>query len=61
MLAWQTTEGQTVRVEFTGIEGRGVEVQQTFSADSASSVDEQRDEWQAVLDNFAHHVARVTA
>lgn len=60
-LMWQTPEGQTVRVEFTDDERGSVRLDQTFSADPALSVDEQRDEWQGVLDGFAHHVARTIA
>lgn len=61
LLTWQTAEGQTVRVEFTETEHGSVTLRQTFSADPASSADEQRDEWQWVLDGFAHHVARMTS
>lgn len=57
LLEWQTPEGQRVRVEFAD-KGRLVEVQQTFSADPTVTVDEQRDDWQGVLDSFAQHVER---
>lgn len=60
-LTWQTAEGQTVRVEFTESEDGRVEVHQTFSGDPALSVEEQRDDWQRVLDSFARHVARITS
>lgn len=60
-LTWQTADGQTVRVEFTESEPDRVEVHQTFSADPALNVEEQRDDWQTVLDSFARHVARITS
>jgi uncharacterized protein YndB with AHSA1/START domain len=34
----------------------GVTVRETFDAESAHSVEQQRDGWQAILDNFARHV-----
>jgi hypothetical protein len=37
----------------------GVTVRQTFDADSTSTVDEQRQDWQSVLDSFARHVAAI--
>lgn len=59
VLAWETSEGQSVCVELTERDGT-VELQQTFSADPAVSVDAQCDEWQGVLDSFAQHVARLS-
>ncbi len=48
---------RTLRVEFlTGPDG--VTVRETFDADPTHSIDQQRDGWQAILDNFARHVAR---
>ena len=44
-------------VEFTA-EADGVIVRETFDAESAHSVDQQRDGWQAILNNFAKHVAQ---
>jgi uncharacterized protein YndB with AHSA1/START domain len=60
-LTWQTDQGQTVRVEFADDDRGNVTLHQTFSADPAESVDEQREEWQRVLDGFARHVACVIA
>jgi uncharacterized protein YndB with AHSA1/START domain len=34
----------------------GVTVRETFDAESTHSVDQQRDGWQAILNNFARHV-----
>jgi uncharacterized protein YndB with AHSA1/START domain len=36
--------------------GNGVTVRVTFDAESTHSVDQQRDGWQAILNNFAKHV-----
>jgi uncharacterized protein YndB with AHSA1/START domain len=36
----------------------GVTVRETFDAESAHSVEQQRGGWQAILDNFARHVER---
>lgn len=60
VLAWETSEGQRVRLELTE-SGGTVELRQTFSADPAVNVDVQRDDWQGVLDSFAQHVARLSA
>ena len=46
---------RTLLVEFDdGPEG--VTVRETFDAESTHSVEQQRDGWQAILDNFARHV-----
>jgi uncharacterized protein YndB with AHSA1/START domain len=46
---------RTLLVEFEdGPEG--VTVRETFDAESTHSVEQQRDGWQAILDNFARHV-----
>lgn len=57
VLAWETSEGQRVHVEFTESDGT-VELRQTFSADPDVNVDVQRDDWQGVLGSFAQHVMR---
>ncbi len=43
-------------VEFTPVTG-GVSVRVTFDAETVHSVEMQRGGWQAILDNFARHVA----
>lgn len=44
-----------LRVEFTpGPEG--TTVRETFDAESTHSIEQQREGWQAILDNFARHV-----
>lgn len=48
---------RALRVEF--VPGPdGVTVRETFDAESSHSIAEQREGWQAILDNFARHVAR---
>jgi len=46
---------RAVSVEFLE-EAGGVRVRETFDAENTFSVDQQRDGWQAILDNFARHV-----
>ena len=46
---------RTLQVEF--FDGAsGVTVRETFDAESTHSVDQQRDGWQSILNNFARHV-----
>lgn len=44
------------RVEFLPAT-EGVRVRVTFDAEETHSIDQQREGWQAILDNFARHVA----
>ncbi len=46
---------RTLRVEFFAGAG-GVTVSETFDAESTHSVEQQREGWQAILNNFALHV-----
>jgi uncharacterized protein YndB with AHSA1/START domain len=46
---------RTLVVEFVPTPG-GVTVRETFEAESTHSVEQQREGWQAILDNFARHV-----
>lgn len=47
---------RAARVEFT--EGpEGVKVRVTFDSEPSHSIEQQRDGWQAILNNFARHVA----
>lgn len=48
-------DGRVLLVEFMAAEN-GVKVRETFDAESTHSVEQQRDGWQAILDNFARHV-----
>lgn len=56
LIAWRTDEGRHVRVEFRQA-GEAILLHQTFEAEPEPSVEEQRRDWQAVLDSFARHVA----
>ncbi|MEO3433585.1 SRPBCC domain-containing protein [Inquilinus sp. CAU 1745] len=57
VIEWREGD-RVVRVEFK--EGdAGVVVNQTFDADPTPSVNEQRREWQRVLDSFARHVTAI--
>ena len=49
--------GFTARYEFLETD-TGVTFRQTFDAKSTQTEGEQRSEWQAVLDRFAHYVER---
>jgi uncharacterized protein YndB with AHSA1/START domain len=46
---------RTLRVEFS-VGPKGVTVRETFDAESTHSVEQQRQGWQAILDNFVRHV-----
>jgi len=46
---------RTLRVEFLPVPG-GVTVRETFMAEQTHSEEQQRQGWQAILDNFARHV-----
>lgn len=48
---------RVLRVEFEAGPD-GVTVRETFDAESSHSIEQQRDGWQAILDNFARHVER---
>jgi uncharacterized protein YndB with AHSA1/START domain len=50
---------RTLRVEFVPTE-QSVTVRETFDAESTHPIEQQRDGWQAILDNFARHVASTT-
>ncbi|MBU0555582.1 MAG: SRPBCC family protein [Alphaproteobacteria bacterium] len=45
------------RVDFEP-ENDGVRVRVTFEAEEEHGIDQQREGWQAILDNFARHAAR---
>ena len=47
--------GRTLRVEFIMGE-QGVTVRETFEAETTHPAEQQRQGWQAILDNFARHV-----
>lgn len=55
VIEWRTDDDRHVRVEFAETKA-GIIVHQLFDAEPAPSADEQRQDWQGVLDNFARHV-----
>jgi uncharacterized protein YndB with AHSA1/START domain len=46
---------RTMQVAFSQ-EAGGVRVRETFEAETTHSIEQQREGWQAILDNFARHV-----
>ena len=55
LIEYVMSDGRTVRVEF--IDGaNGVTVRETFDAEDTHTAKQQRQGWQAILDNFARHV-----
>lgn len=59
-IAWRNDQGRHARIEFRNGIG-AVHVRQTFEADPEPSMEEQRQDWQAVLDGFARHVTARTS
>lgn len=55
-IEYRMSDGREVQVEFVEREG-GVLVRETFDAETENSPELQRGGWQAILDNFARHVA----
>ena len=47
---------RTAKVEFADAP-EGVKVRVSFDSESTFSIEQQREGWQAILDNFARHVA----
>jgi uncharacterized protein YndB with AHSA1/START domain len=57
LIEWrQMDDDRLVRVDFSE-NGTGTIVRQTFDADPTIPSDEERADWQGVLDNFGRHVA----
>lgn len=48
---------RTARVEFAPVPQGGVQVRVSFDAETTHTEQQQRAGWQAILDNFARHVA----
>lgn len=55
LIEYTLGDERTVRVEFVPGAG-GVTVRETFDAEDAHSAEQQRQGWQAILDNFKQHV-----
>jgi len=59
LIEWRTDGDRNVRVQFVET-AAGIVVHQEFDAEPIPSVDEQRQDWQDVLDNVARHIAAIT-
>ena len=55
LIEYEMDDQRAVTVEFIEEPG-GVRVRETFDAEGTFSVEQQRQGWQAILDNFARHV-----
>ena len=55
LIEYVMDDQRAVTVEFSE-EAGGVRVRETFDAENTFSADQQRQGWQAILDNFARHV-----
>lgn len=58
LIEWRADDNLYACVEFIQT-GSGVIVRQTFDPEPTPSVDEQRLDWQGVLDSFARHVVTI--
>ena len=57
IIEYRMSDDREVKVEFIErADGGGVLVKETFDAESENPPELQRQGWQAILDNFAHHV-----
>ena len=54
-LEYVLEDGRVVSISFT-TEEEGIRVTETFDADTEMPVEQQRQGWQSILDNFAQHV-----
>lgn len=55
LIEYSLEDGRDVQVEFAAGDN-GVTVRETFEAESANDAEQQRQGWQAILNNFASHV-----
>ncbi len=55
LIVFAMDDGRVVRIEFTA-GAKGTTVRETFESEATHSVEQQRQGWQAILDNFARHV-----
>lgn len=55
LLAYSLDDAREVRVEFIQ-QGTDVVIRETFDAESTHTPEQQREGWQAILDNFVRHV-----
>lgn len=57
LIEFEMADGREVTVKFSDSPG-GVVVQEVFDAETKHSIEQQRDGWQAILNNFASYVER---
>jgi uncharacterized protein YndB with AHSA1/START domain len=57
LIEYRMEDGREVEVWFSQV-GDGVLVRETFDAETENNAEVQRQGWQAILDNFARHVAK---
>ncbi len=55
LIEYSLEDGRVVLVEFAAGHN-GVAVRETFDAESTNAAEQQRQGWQAILNNFARHV-----
>ena len=55
LIEYTLGDGRKVRVEFTPL-ANGIKVRESFDAEESNSAEQQRQGWQAILDNFARYV-----
>jgi uncharacterized protein YndB with AHSA1/START domain len=55
LIEYSMADGRSVVIEFSLVEN-GVKVEETFDAESQNPVEQQRQGWQNILNNFAKHV-----
>jgi uncharacterized protein YndB with AHSA1/START domain len=57
LIEFRDSDDHMVRLDFVESD-KGITIHQTFDADPAQPEDQQREEWQTVLDRFARYVER---
>lgn len=57
LIEYSMGDQRKVRVEFIPT-NQGVKVRETFDAEDSHTIDQQREGWQAILNNFARHVEK---
>ncbi|WP_283188426.1 SRPBCC domain-containing protein [Pseudomonas sp. PMCC200344] len=57
LIEFRDDDGRVVRLDFVESD-KGVTIRQTFDAESTQTEDQQRKEWQIVLNRFARYVER---
>jgi uncharacterized protein YndB with AHSA1/START domain len=55
LIEYSMADGRSVVIEFS-LNENGVKVEETFDAESQNLVEQQRQGWQNILNNFAKHV-----